>query len=111
MIRVRFFKDGSTQSNEDELIGFEISGHGGMAFGKDILCAAVSSAAYYAANTITDIVRASVLLELSDGRMKLLLKDSDKLAECRLILKGLDLHLAQLQSQYPGKMKIEYGGY
>ena len=49
MIRAEFRKDG------DRLSGFTISGHSGFAdAGKDIVCAAVSSASQLVCNTITD---------------------------------------------------------
>ena len=40
-------------------VGFCISGHAGAgSAGRDIVCAAVSSAAYMAANTLTDVIGA-----------------------------------------------------
>ena len=46
MIRAVFFEGENGR-------GFEISGHAGGSAGRDIVCAAVSSAVYMAANTVT----------------------------------------------------------
>ena len=49
-------------------VGFCISGHAGAgSAGRDIVCAAVSSAAYMAANTLTDVVGAQPDIALADG--------------------------------------------
>ena len=67
MIRVDFFtaKDGG-------LNGFQIKGHSGSAAsGEDIVCAAVSSAAYLTANTITEILHADASVFVDDGEMAL----------------------------------------
>ena len=51
MIRATFYKKGNKSC------GFEISGHSGYAEqGSDIICASVSSAAYMAVNTVTEII-------------------------------------------------------
>ena len=61
MIKARFF-------TEDNLIcGYEISGHSGSAeSGQDIICAFVSSAAYMAANTLSEIVGCEITAEVDD---------------------------------------------
>ncbi|MBO5229979.1 MAG: ribosomal-processing cysteine protease Prp [Clostridia bacterium] len=89
--------------------GFEISGHAGFAeSGKDIICAAVSSAAYMAANTITDVIGANADAAAEDGAMSITLNQPDERAET--VLKGLELHLTELSKQYPDNIKIIYGG-
>lgn len=90
-------------------MGFEISGHSGYGeSGTDILCAAVSSAAYLTANTITDVLRAEVdEVNASDARM--VLRISVKSASsCSTLLNGLKLHLLGLEEQYPDNMKVSY---
>ena len=63
MIGVKFYTEAS-----GELRGFEISGHAGSGdVGSDIVCAAVSSAAYLAANTITDVIQAEAQVAVEDG--------------------------------------------
>ncbi len=92
-----------------QLKGFEISGHAGFAeSGKDIICASVSSAAYMAANTITDVIGANADARADDGAMSLMLKEPNERTET--VLKGLELHLTELSKQYPENIKIIYGG-
>ena len=48
--------------------GFSLCGHAGAGVaGEDIVCAAVSSAAYMAANTVTDVVGAKATVDAGDG--------------------------------------------
>lgn len=103
MIRVRFFV------GNRQLKGFQISGHAFYAEkGKDIICAAVSSAAYMASNMLTDIIAADVSASVSDGKMAVVLNKPDERAET--VLRGLELHLNELSKQYPENIKIIYGG-
>ena len=94
--------------NGDKIIGFEISGHSNFAvLGKDIICAAISSAALCACNTITEICKVNANVTQDDGYLKLELKKqgSDKSQE---ILQGLKLHLDELAKLYPQHItKIE----
>ena len=103
MIKVRF------SVGDRQLNGFEISGHALFAeSGKDIICAAVSSAAYMAANTVTEITRADAKAQAEDGAMVLTLNEPNTQAET--VLRGLELHLTELSKQYPQHIKIIYGG-
>lgn len=87
-------------------VGFRVSGHAGMAeAGTDILCAAVSSAAYLVANTVTDVM--NVPAEASDGEGLMFLRISEKdAAVCGNLLRGLRLHLSALQQQYPENITL-----
>ena len=89
-----------------ETVGYDISGHTGAGIhGSDILCAAVSSAAYLTANTITDVIGADAKVTVSGGRMKL--NDSGELdASTRAILEGFRRHIAQLHEQKPDNIRI-----
>ena len=103
MIKVRF------SVGDRQLNGFEISGHALFAeSGKDIICAAVSAAAYMAANTVTEIIRADAKAQAEDGAMVLTLNEPNTQAET--VLRGLELHLTELSKQYPQHIKIIYGG-
>ena len=103
MIRVKFFV------GNRQLKGFQISGHAGFAEnGEDIVCASVSSAAYMAANTVTDIIRADAEAAADDGAMTLLVNEPCERTET--VLKGLELHLKELSKRYPENIKIIYGG-
>ncbi|MBP3938409.1 MAG: ribosomal-processing cysteine protease Prp [Clostridia bacterium] len=99
MIKARFF-------TEDNLIcGYEISGHSGSAeAGQDIICAFVSSAAYMAANTISEILKAQIEAEVADGYMNI--RVASKLSEAQQILEGLRLHLRSLAGDYPDNIKV-----
>lgn len=93
----------------DTVISFELTGHtGAAARGSDIVCSAVSSAAYMTANTITEILKLSPKAEISDGRMKIQL-NSDDAQKAKNITDGLYLHLIELSRQYPNNLKIERG--
>ena len=100
MIRVRF------QTVQDRLCGFRISGHAGAgAAGEDIVCAAVSSAAYMTANTITEILQIPARILVRNGHMRLRISP-DRADECQEILAGLRLHLQALQEQYPTGIQL-----
>ena len=105
MIRFKFFLSG------DAVIGFDAAGHAGHgAKGNDIVCAAVSSAAYLTANTLTDYFSADAAVEVDpNGRMTLVLRSENETA--RQTLKGLEHHIRMLSEQYPDCIKIIYGGY
>ena len=99
MIRVEFHRQ------NDRLIGYTVSGHAGAGSqGEDIVCAAVSSAAYMAANTITDIVRADTVAKAQDGYMHVIV--TDRVPACQDILQGFLLHMQQIQTQYPDRVHL-----
>ncbi|MBR1763670.1 MAG: ribosomal-processing cysteine protease Prp [Eubacterium sp.] len=99
MIRISFFE------NNGLISGFESKGHSMSAeHGYDIICAAVSSACYMAANTVTEIISLEADAAASDGYMRLEIKSSKEKAQD--ILKGLKLHLTELEKQYPENIKV-----
>lgn len=103
MIRVRFL------IGNNRLTGFEISGHAFFAEnGKDVVCAAVSSAAYMAANTITEVICVNAEAKTDNGKMSLVLNESNE--QCNAVLKGFELHMTELSKQYPQNIKVIYGG-
>ena len=103
MIRVDFFV-----TPQGELQGYSIKGHADFAQeGSDIVCAAVSSAAYMAANTITDVIRADARVEAAEGFMQLMAAGADA-GRCRVVLEGLKLHLTGLEEQYPDYINVFY---
>ena len=84
---------------------FTIDGHSGSAeSGQDIVCAAVSSAAYMAVNTITEILGEDVEADVNDGYMKIKLCGNNDAAKD--ILRGLELHISELSKDYPDFIKI-----
>ena len=104
MIRVDFYT-----LPEGGLLGFQMEGHAGMGeAGEDIVCAAVSSAAYLTVNTITDVLAVTPLsLHAEEGEMALRIGGRDEPA-CRTVLLGLKLHLLGLEEQYPEAISVSY---
>ena len=104
MTGVKFLAD------EKRIFGFEISGHCSTdsddEVGK-IVCSAVSSAAYMAANTVTDIIGDAADAEVSEAKMYFAVKNPSEASV--KVLEGLKLHLTSLSNQYSNNIKI-YGG-
>ena len=99
MVRVNFFKDG------DMLYGFECKGHTGIAeSGEDIVCSFISSACYMTANTVTEVMGIDADTAATDGYMRLEINQSPEYAQD--ILKGLMLHLTELEKDYPNNIKV-----
>ncbi len=99
MIKIDFF------TSDDLIEGFRISGHSGSAeAGSDIICSAISSAAYMAANTITEIVKCNVDADVSDGYM--LVRVKSRISDAQQILEGLKLHFEALAADYPNNIKV-----
>ncbi len=99
MTKVKFFADSKG------LYGFEISGHSTDSSddteGK-LVCSAISSAAYMAANTVSEIIGDTVLADVSDGFMRITVQNiSDS---SRKVLSGFKLHISELSKQYKGRI-------
>lgn len=93
MIKATFYSEAGS------LVGFEIKGHSGYAEGgSDIICASVSSAAYMAANTVTDVIGEKADTEVADGYLRFV-TESD-LNEVKVVLEGLKLHVNALADDY-----------
>ena len=100
MISVTFYK------NDESFSGYEFSGHSDYAeSGFDIVCSAVSSAAYLTANNITDIYGIKADVTVSDGQMKLTAEKSDN---TNRLIDGLYRHTLQLAEQYPNDIKVKF---
>ena len=101
MTTVRFF------SNGKKLNGFSVIGHSTSNCddqnGK-LVCSAISSAAYMAANTITEIVGDKAEIEVADGKM--ILKVSSPSDKTVAVLEGFKLHIEQLGQIYSDSIKI-----
>lgn len=101
MIKVTF------NCSDDLICGFEISGHSGYSVdGSDIVCAAVSSAVYMTANTITEILRIDADVTENDGFMSLNLS-KDEAVLSSVVLNGLRLHLTALSEQFSDYIKLK----
>ena len=106
MTKVRFIK------KKKGLYGFEIKGHSSKncddELGK-IVCAAVSSAAYMAANTVTEIIGDKAAADVSDGAMRF--EVTTPCDKTRAVLEGLRLHLGELSAEYGSNIVIIGGAY
>ncbi len=95
MTKVTFFGKGESYN------GFTVSGHS-TANSRDnngkLLCAAISSAVYMAANTLTEVVGSSCDIVERDGYLSL--KVEKECDGTQTVLRGLLLHLQQLAEQY-----------
>ena len=95
--------------SDEVIVSFELSGHSGAGeFGSDIVCSAVSSAIYMAANTIIEIMKLSPETVVRDGYLKVQM-NLDDARKSKTITDGLYLHLSELQGQYPNNLKLERG--
>ena len=104
MTSVKFLAD------EKGLYGFKISGHSSMNCDDEIgriVCAAVSSAAYMSANTITEIIGDKADAKVSDAEMEVVVFNPSE--KSKAVLEGLKLHLQELSNQYSNNIRI-YGG-
>ena len=101
MIRVRL-----TRSR-----GFSISGHAAQNScdeeGK-LVCAAVSSAVYLVANTLTDVLKLNACVHVNKDQMSVRVNRVDaKKPACAGLLQGLRIHLCGLRQQYPKRIEIK----
>lgn len=89
------------------ITGFSLSGHADYSEqGSDIVCAAVSSAAYMTANTITEILSLPCRQTVDDGLMQISLSKQD--AEmAQEILAGFLLHLNALSEEYSDFIQLK----
>ncbi len=95
--------------SDNMVVSFELSGHSGFGEeGSDIVCSAVSSSVYMAANTIIEIMGLSPETVVRDGYLKLEM-NLDDARKSKVITDGLYLHLSELQGQYPDNLKLERG--
>lgn len=106
MTVVEFFR-----CSDKTTAGFVLSGHSGMAqAGKDIVCAAVSSAAFLTANTVTEILGLAPEIECRDGYLKLVFTCKEQAMRAQDVIKGFELHMKNLEADYPDNVKVKYGG-
>ena len=101
MTKIAFLSDAAG------ICGFEVAGHSSNDCddleGK-LVCSAVSSAAYMAANTVAEIIGDRCDVEVSDGFMKILVRNPS--AQTRAVLEGFRLHISELSKQYSKRLKI-----
>ena len=87
--------------------GFSVNGHCTVDAddeqGKQV-CAAVSSAAYMAANTIIEVIGDTVEADVSDALMKIFVKNPSE--KTLMVLEGFKIHLQQMAEQFPNCIKV-----
>ncbi len=104
MIIARFRESGGLYA------GYTVTGHAGGCSdsGVDLICAAVSSAAYMTVNTVTDVIFCEADCEDSEGYMRVDVTGSgEKAALASAVIAGLRLHLQELQKTYPDFITLE----
>ena len=104
MTRIELF------SQDDRIYGFWCQGHSGYAEeGSDIVCAAVTTAVSFAANTITDVlgVRAKLKVKDDEAQITLTLPASYEQEEAvQAVLQGMMLTLMSWRDQYPENLEV-----
>ncbi len=101
MTKVKFLTD------SQGIYGFSLYGHSSSDCDDDegrFVCAAVSSAAYMTANTVSDIVFDDVIARVDDALMEI--KVNNISSQSRVVLEGFKLHITELSYQYPDKITI-----
>lgn len=101
MTEVRFFIHGKT------LTGFRVEGHATTDSSDEVgktVCAAVSSAAYMAANTITEIIGDKAETAVNDAFMRIEVKNPSEKSVA--VLQGFKLHITELAKQYSNSIKV-----
>lgn len=91
------------------LVGFSVSGHAGAGpFGRDIVCAAVSSAVMLTANTITEYLYCKADVKDTGNKIMFVLKDpGSTLAMSAIqVIESFKNHLDTLSEDSKGKIKV-----
>ena len=92
---------------ENRICGFEIEGHSTENCDDEkgkLVCSAVSSAAYMAANTVIEIIGDKCDVQVNDGFMRIFVENpSDKTLS---VLDGFKLHITELSKDYKKQLRI-----
>lgn len=85
-------------------VGFQVTGHSGtQESGKDIVCAAVTSAVMFAVNTITETFGAKATVTV--GKNSVFVEKCED-SNGQKIIGALKDHLAVIQTDYPYALNI-----
>jgi len=106
MIKAVFYKQNGGLS------GFSISGHAGLGeSGRDVACAAVSSAAQLVCNTVTDFFKDEAEVSAEENRLQLKMKSDSE--NSRRLIESFYTHLGFISLEFPGCIRIivEKGGF
>ncbi len=104
MIIAKFYK------SSNNIIGFSISGHAYFdEYGKDIVCASVTSAVQLTSNAITECLKdSSAKVDVFDNNINLFLSNNDFNESSVIFIEALIFHLDILSKRYVNTIKIEY---
>ena len=84
--------------------GFAFFGHAGRGGeGNDIVCAALSSAAYLAANALS-LDNKNAKINISEGKMTVYIGNVSELSQ--KVLTALEFQLTDIQRQYPKNFRL-----
>ena len=90
----------------ERFIGFSVRGHAGFAeSGRDIVCAAVSSAVELTANGITEILHMDAAVDVFENEVKLLLPDTQNQTAVQF-LQALRLQMELIGEEYSGRLRL-----
>ena len=106
MIQATFHMEGRN------IVSFQVEGHSGLAeAGKDVLCAAVTSAVRLTECAVNDVLglEAPVKVREKDASVSLKLPkalDADSESVCQTLLAALLVHCVQLAEEYPENITV-----
>lgn len=101
MIRANFTR------TEGKLTAFSLSGHAGYdEFGKDIVCASVTSAVQLTANAITEVLKVNADVKVLDNQINMKLPKNCP-QEAFSFMNALLLHLEILAEDFEGTIKVK----
>lgn len=101
MVNVIFFK-----TKENFLKGFLVFGHANFKeFGKDIVCAGISSCVFMCCNAILEIAKKSTIVLKREGKISL--KTNSESLIVQAFLNALKNHLTLLKDQYEENIKLK----
>lgn len=109
MINVIFFIDYAHSTTGYKIVGYEVSGHALYDdYGKDIICAAVSSSVFMCTNCLTDILHISGKIDVIDNEKIGVKVQKEDVDECQTIFRALELHLSGLEKQYGNFLVVKH---
>jgi len=92
---------------ENNYVGFTISGHADYDdYGKDIVCASVSSAAQLMSNTITDFMGIDAAVNAVNNTVSLDVSDKCNNPVASKLIESLKVHLTMLSDDFIGTINI-----
>ncbi len=95
--------------SESGIRGFQVSGHSGYAReGRDIVCAAVSSAVGLTECAVSDVLKisADIRIEEKDAFFSLKVPASEASRDCRVVFEAFAVHMTAIKQEYPHYIDI-----